>query len=107
MIYKEARESAQSCERSQISVGRSMFSAGESKVFWIMPLRFLGLKDFQAYFLDLSGYFRKFIREYAAIAHSLSNLLKAGVKFNFGTVEDFGTEKNAFIRLKMMLSEKP
>lgn len=53
-------------------------------------------------FLGLSGYFRKFIPGYAAIAHPLSSLLKTGVKFNFGAAE-----KNAFERLKKMLSEGP
>jgi len=50
----------------------------------------------------LSGYFRKFIPGYSAIARPLINLLRANVKFHFGTVE-----KDAFKRLKIMLSDKP
>jgi len=53
-------------------------------------------------FLGLSGYFRKFIPGYAAIAHPLSNLLRANVVFDFGVAE-----RNAFVQLKTMLSEKP
>jgi len=53
-------------------------------------------------FLGLSGYFRKFIPGYSAIARPLTNLLRANVKFHFGTVE-----KDAFKRLKIMLSDKP
>lgn len=53
-------------------------------------------------FLGLSGYFRKFVPEYSIIARPLSNLLRADVKFRFGT-----EEKNAFTRLKTMLCERP
>jgi len=53
-------------------------------------------------FLGQSGYFRKFIPGYAAIAHSLSNLLRASVGFDFGVAK-----RNAFVRLKTILSEKP
>jgi len=53
-------------------------------------------------FLGLSGYFRKFIPGYSAIARPLTNLLRANVKFHFGTVE-----KDAFKRFKIMLSDKP
>lgn len=53
-------------------------------------------------FLGLSGYFRKFISGYSTIARPLSNLLRADVKFQFGAAE-----RNAFERLKIILSERP
>lgn len=53
-------------------------------------------------FLGLSGHFRKFIPDYSAIARLLTNLLRANVEFCFGAAE-----RNAFMRLKVMLSEKP
>lgn len=53
-------------------------------------------------FLGLTGYFRKFIKNYALIARPLSNLLKMNVKFEFGA-----KEKEAFDKLKFILSEKP
>lgn len=53
-------------------------------------------------FLGLTGYFRKFIPKYAVIARLLSDLLRANVKFRFGAVE-----KDALIRLKVLLSNRP
>lgn len=53
-------------------------------------------------FLGLAGYFRKFIRNYAVIARPLSDLLKTNVKFEFGE-----KEREAFNRLKLILSTKP
>lgn len=53
-------------------------------------------------FLGLSGYFRKFVPQYASIARPLSNLLKGGTRFKFGD-----EERIAFLRLKEILSEKP
>lgn len=53
-------------------------------------------------FPGLSGYFRKFIPGYLTIARPLTNLLRANVKFRFGI-----DERNAFVRLKTMLSENP
>lgn len=53
-------------------------------------------------FLGLSGYFRKFIPGYSAIARPLSNLLKTEARFQFGAAE-----RNAFEQLKIMLSERP
>ncbi|GAB1860148.1 RNA-directed DNA polymerase [Camponotus japonicus] len=52
-------------------------------------------------FLRLSGYFRKFIPGYSTIARPLTNLLRANTKFYFGAAE-----KNAFVRLKNIMSEK-
>lgn len=53
-------------------------------------------------FLGLSGYFRKFIPKYSIIARPLSDLLKSNVKFCFEE-----NEKEAFIRLKNILCDKP
>ncbi|KMQ86624.1 blastopia polyprotein [Lasius niger] len=53
-------------------------------------------------FLGLSGYFRKFIPKYSLIARPLSDLLRANVKFHFDVAE-----KDAFKRLKTILSERP
>lgn len=53
-------------------------------------------------FLGLTGYFRKFIPNYALIARPLTNLLKKDVNFVFGD-----EEMTAFNRLKKALSEKP
>lgn len=47
-------------------------------------------------FLGLSGYFRRFIPGYGAIARPLSNLLKANAKFQFDTAE-----RNAFEQLRL------
>lgn len=53
-------------------------------------------------FLVLTGYFRKFIKNYALIAKPLNNLFKADMKFEFGT-----KERKAFDQLKFLLSHKP
>lgn len=53
-------------------------------------------------FLGLIGYFRKFIPKYSIIARPLTNLLKGGIKFNFGK-----EELRAFNLLKQCLSDKP
>lgn len=53
-------------------------------------------------FLGLSGYFRKFVQNYSTIARPLSNLLRTTARFCFGA-----TERDAFNRLKIVLSEQP
>lgn len=53
-------------------------------------------------YVRLTNYFRKFIRDYTSIAGPLTNLLKANIEFRFGEVE-----RNAFMQLKTLLSEKP
>lgn len=53
-------------------------------------------------FLELSGYFRKFVPSYSTIARPLSNLLRVDVPFQFGVAEG-----EAFRRLKIILSERP
>lgn len=53
-------------------------------------------------FLGLTGYFRKFMPQYALIARPLSQLLKNGVKFVFEKEQE-----QAFENLKMMLSRDP
>lgn len=59
------------------------------------------IRQIQA-FLGLTGYFRKFIPKYAAVARPLSDLLRANVKFRFEAAET-----DAFIQLKTFLSERP
>lgn len=59
------------------------------------------VKQVQSFF-GLSGYFRKFVPGYSAIARPLSNLLKTNTKFQFDT-----TERNAFNQLKIALCEQP
>lgn len=44
------------------------------------------MRQVQAFF-DLSGYFRKFVLGYDAIARPLSNLLKLNTKFRFDEAE--------------------
>lgn len=53
-------------------------------------------------FIGLISYFRKFVQNYANIARPLTNLLKSNTEFRFGEAE-----RNAFIQLKTLLSEKP
>lgn len=53
-------------------------------------------------FLGLSGYFRKFIPQYASIARPLSQLMKGGMKFVFGPEREY-----VFERLKAALTSKP
>lgn len=53
-------------------------------------------------FLELTGYFRKYIPNYFLIACPLTNLLKTNVQFNFGE-----KEKAAFNQLKTVLCERP
>lgn len=53
-------------------------------------------------FLGLSGYFRKFIKDYALIARPLSDLLRDKVPFHFGQ-----DQKQAFLTLKQALSSEP
>lgn len=53
-------------------------------------------------FIGLTGYFRKFIPNYATIARPLTNLLKDNIPFIFGAEEE-----KAFNELKMTLSKEP
>lgn len=53
-------------------------------------------------FLGLSGYFRKFIRNYSIIARPLSDLLKKDVEFKFEH-----EQRAAFAKLKETLCKKP
>lgn len=53
-------------------------------------------------FLGLTGYFRKFVPQFAVIARPLSQLLKNDVKFVFGEEQEL-----AFERLKAMLIRDP
>ena len=53
-------------------------------------------------FLGLTGYFRKFIPHYSLTARPLSNLLKAGAKFQFGIEQE-----QAFEQLKIALASTP
>lgn len=53
-------------------------------------------------FLGFTGYFRKFIEDYAKIAKPLSDLLRKEVKFEFGEVQ-----RAAFEQLKKLITEKP
>ncbi|GBN27272.1 Retrovirus-related Pol polyprotein from transposon 17.6 [Araneus ventricosus] len=53
-------------------------------------------------FLGLTGYFRKFIQNYALVAKPLSDLLRDNTEFYFGP-----EQKSAFQTLKQKLSENP
>ena len=53
-------------------------------------------------FLGLTGYFRKFIENYAKIAKSLSDLFKLNKAFVFDTAE-----RKSFTELKYLLSKEP
>lgn len=53
-------------------------------------------------FLGLTGYFRKFVRDYSKIAKPLSELLKINQRFRFGVEEE-----EAFERLKQLLVSEP
>lgn len=61
----------------------------------------INIKSVQS-FLGLTGYFRKFIRNYSLLAKPLTDLLKKDVVFNF----DENCEK-AFIELKQILCSSP
>ncbi|GBM92190.1 Transposon Tf2-8 polyprotein [Araneus ventricosus] len=58
-------------------------------------------KDIKSY-LGLTGYFRKFIPHYSAIAEPLSDLLKKDSNFSFGL-----KERESFKELKQILSNEP
>ncbi|GBN80685.1 Retrovirus-related Pol polyprotein from transposon 17.6 [Araneus ventricosus] len=53
-------------------------------------------------FLGLTGYFRKFIQNYALVAKPLSDLLRDNTEFYFGP-----EQKSAFQTLKQKLAENP
>lgn len=53
-------------------------------------------------FLGLTGYFRKFVRDYSKIAKPLSEMLKTTQRFRFDDVE-----RRAFERLKQLLTSEP
>ncbi|CAH2083323.1 unnamed protein product [Euphydryas editha] len=53
-------------------------------------------------FLGLSGFFRRFIKDYALIAAPLSELLKKNNEWNWGE-----TQNNSFLSIKALLSERP
>lgn len=59
------------------------------------------LKHIQS-FLGLTGYFRKFIKDYGLIARPLSDLLRKDVQFHFGQ-----EQQTAFLKLKQALSSTP
>ena len=52
--------------------------------------------------LGLTGYFRKFIRKYAAIAKPLSDLLRKNARFAWGA-----SQQDAFLQLKQALTQAP
>lgn len=53
-------------------------------------------------FLGLTGYFRKFIENYALIARPLSDLLRNGRKFEFGE-----NQRRSFESLKQAITQRP
>ena len=59
------------------------------------------IKEIQS-FVGLTGYFRKFIPQYATIARPLTRLLKDGIKFEFGS-----DQIRAFEELKTILAREP
>lgn len=59
------------------------------------------LKELQR-FLGLTGYFRKFIYNYASIAKPLSDLFRKGNKFEFGF-----EQKTAFQKLIKLITDRP
>lgn len=61
----------------------------------------MSVKDVQC-FLGLTGYFRKFVPQYATIARPLSQLLKNDIKFTFGK-----DQRYTFEQLKTILIEDP
>lgn len=58
-------------------------------------------RDVQS-FLGLTGYFQKFVLDYAIIARPLSDLLKSNQKFNLGA-----SQEAAFNELKAILTSEP
>ena len=58
-------------------------------------------KDVHSYF-SLTGYFRKFIKNYSLIVRLLSELLKKDVKYQYGEIE-----RNSFNQIKNILSSEP
>ena len=59
-------------------------------------------KHVQSFLGSLTGYFRKFIENYAKIAKPLSDLLKSNKAFVFDTAE-----RKSFAELKYLLSKEP
>ncbi|GBO29902.1 hypothetical protein AVEN_249387-1 [Araneus ventricosus] len=53
-------------------------------------------------FLGLTGYFGRFVPGYSKIAKPLSDMLRNGVDFEFGSMQ-----RQAFDRLKELLCESP
>lgn len=53
-------------------------------------------------FLGLTGYFRKFVRDYAKTARPLSDILKENSEFTFGF-----EQREAFLKLKKTLTSEP
>lgn len=53
-------------------------------------------------FLGLSGYFRRFVRNYALLAAPLTDLLKKDTKWTWGEAQN-----HAFDKIKGMLTERP
>ncbi|XP_045539290.1 uncharacterized protein LOC123722212 [Papilio machaon] len=53
-------------------------------------------------FLGLSGFFRRFIKDYALIAAPLTELLKKDREWDWGRIQD-----ESFLAIKKMLSERP
>lgn len=53
-------------------------------------------------FLGFTGYFRKFIKDYALVSKPLYDLMKKGVKFEFSEIH-----RIAFEQLKRIITERP
>jgi len=83
-------------------VEKGTISPGEDKIRAVKNFSLpKNVKAIQA-FLGLTGFFRKFIKNYAIIARPLTDLLKKDVEFNMGQIEI-----EAFQKLKQLLIKEP
>jgi hypothetical protein len=83
-------------------IGPNGVSTDKSKILavieWPTPSNLKSLRGF----LGLTGYYRKFIRNYGVIAQPLTQLLKKGVLYVWGPAQ-----KTAFVTLKNAMSSAP
>ena len=108
MNFKKCEFGATECTYLRHQVGRDGMKPEESKVLAIQQMKQPKTKKDIRTFLGMTGYYRHFIREYAAIAEPLTNLTRKGehdtVNWTVSTEQAFQTLKKKLTTTTLMKS---